>query len=126
MAYADKLTSEEIAVYRAGGQRRWERTREERARRRERAWDAARRAATLLKVRFGATRVVVFGSLLHEDCFTLWSDVDLAAWGIRPEDTFRAIGAVVDSDAEIALNLVDIETVRPLLRAAIEREGTEL
>jgi predicted nucleotidyltransferase len=126
MAYADRVTSEEIAVYRAGGQRRWEQTREGRARRRERAWDAARRAATLLKVRFGATRVVVFGSLLHEDCFTLWSDVDLAAWGIRPEDTFRAIGAVVDSDAEIALNLVDIETARPLLRAAIEREGVEL
>jgi hypothetical protein len=45
----------------------------------------------------------------------------------RPsEDTFRAIGAVVDSDAEIALNLVDIETARPLLRAAIERQGVEL
>jgi predicted nucleotidyltransferase len=126
MTYADGVTAEEIAVYRAGGQRRWEQTREERARRRKQAWDAARRAAALLKVRFGATRVVVFGSLVREDCFTLWSDVDLAAWGICPEDTFRAIGAVADSDAEIALNLVDIETARPSLRAAIEREGVEL
>ncbi len=37
--------------------------------------------------------------------FTPWSDVDIAAWGIRPEDTFRAIGAVLDVDSEIEVNL---------------------
>ncbi|WP_412709816.1 hypothetical protein [Atrimonas thermophila] len=34
---------------------------------------------------------MLFGSLVHEECFTLWSDVDLAVWGLRPEDTFKAM-----------------------------------
>ena len=79
----------------------------------------------MLKEKFGATRVVVFGSLVHEGCFTRWSDVDIATWGIRPENTFRAIGAVMDVDADIEINLVDVATCRPELLATIEREGVE-
>jgi len=95
-------------------------------RRRVRAWEAARRAARLLKEEFGATRVVVFGSLTHPDRFTLWSDVDLAAWGLRPEDTFRAVAAVLGVSSEIEIDLVDMSMCRPALREAIEREGMEL
>ena len=40
--------------------------------RRARAWALARRAATLLREQFGATRVVLFGSLVYEDGFTLF------------------------------------------------------
>lgn len=50
----------------------------------------------------------------------------IAAWGIRPECTFRAIGAVMDMDADIEVNLVDVEACRPWLLAVIEREGIEL
>ena len=70
--------------------------------------------------------VVVFGSLVHKGCFTQWSDVDLAAWGLRPEDTFRAMGAVQDLDSEIIINLVDVETCSPSLLAVIKKEGVEL
>ena len=49
----------------------------------ERAWRVARAAANVLREQFDATRVVAFGSLAHRDGFTLWSDIDLAAWGIR-------------------------------------------
>ncbi len=121
-----KVTPEEMAIYRATARRRWEREQRELVQRRERAWELARRAATLLKEQFGATRVVVFGSLVHEDCFTLWSDVDIAAWGIAPEDTFRAIGAVMDVGGDIEVNLVDMGACRPSLRAVIEQEGVEL
>jgi len=69
---------------------------------------------------------VVFGSLVHEECFTPWSDVDVAAWGIRPEDTFRAIGAVLDIDDEIEVNLVDMGACPEWLRSVIEREGVDL
>jgi uncharacterized protein len=55
--------------------------------------------------------------------FNRWSDVDIAAWGLAPEDTFRAIGAVMDLPTEIAVNLVDVNTARPSLVAAIERDG---
>ena len=94
--------------------------------RRVRAWEAARKAARLLKDEFGATRVVLFGSLAQLERFTPWSDVDLAAWGLQPEDTFRAVAAVLGVDPEIEVNLVDVNSCSPALREAIEREGIEL
>lgn len=65
---------------------------------------------------------MLFGSLAHEGRFNLWSDVDIAAWGLRPEDTWQALGAVMDLDPDIEVNLVDIACCRP----ALEREGVEL
>jgi uncharacterized protein len=120
------VTPEEIAAYRATARRRRAQEQQALARRRERGWEVARLAATLLKEQFGASRVVVFGSLLHPECFTRWSDVDLAAWGLRLEDTFRAMGAVADLDAEVAVNVVDVGACRSSLLATIEREGREL
>ena len=126
MTTALGLTPEEMDTYRAAARRRQEQERRELAQREQRAWELARRAAALLRERFGATRVRVFGSLVKKGCFTPWSDVDVAAWGIRPEDTFRAIGAVMDIDAEIEVNLVDVNTCRPKFLVSIEREGIEL
>jgi predicted nucleotidyltransferase len=126
MATALELTAEELRTYRAAARRRRERERRELAHREKRAWELARRAAPLLRERFGATRVVAFGSLVHAGCFTPWSDVDVAAWGIRPEDTFRAIGAAMDMDQEIRVNLVDIATCSASLGSVIEREGVDL
>lgn len=94
--------------------------------REEKAWDAACIAAILLKERFGATKVVIFGSLVHKGSFTRWSDVDIAAWGISPEDTFRAIGAVMEMATDIDVNLVDVGTCRPSLLTVIEEEGIEI
>ncbi len=120
------LSPEKIAVYRATVQRRRQQERPELMRRQEKAWQLARQAAQLLREQFKVSRIVVFGSLTHEGSFTRWSDVDIAAWGIAPEDTFRAIGAVMDIGTEIPVNLVDINTARPSLLAAIEQNGIEL
>ncbi|MCK4392933.1 nucleotidyltransferase domain-containing protein [Candidatus Bipolaricaulota bacterium] len=123
---AVELTAEELRTYRRTARLRGQRVRQGTVERRTRAWELARQAATLLRERFGAERVVVFGSLVHEGCFTLWSDVDLAAWGLRPEDTFRAIGAIQDLSPDIELNLVDVEACSPSLLAVIKAEGVEL
>ena len=120
------LTPEEVAEYRRAARFRCAQEQRELAQRQERAWEMARAAAQLLRERFGATRVVVFGSLVHDGCFTPWSDVDVAAWGIRPEDTFRAIGEVIDLDLAIEVNVVDVGACRPSLLATIEREGIDL
>ncbi|MFH0725844.1 MAG: nucleotidyltransferase domain-containing protein [Pseudomonadota bacterium] len=45
------------------------------------AWPLVRVAAKILKQKFGARKVVVFGSLLKKDRFSPWSDIDLAVWG---------------------------------------------
>jgi len=52
--------------------------------------------------------------------------VDLAAWGLRPEETFRAMGAVRELDSDIEVDLIDIGTCSPALLAVIEAEGIEL
>jgi predicted nucleotidyltransferase len=126
MATALELTPEEMDGYRAAARRRAEQEHQQLAIREKRAWELARRAATLLREQFGATQVVVFGSLVHEGCFTPWSDVDVAAWGIRPADTFQAIGAVLDVDPEIKVNLVDVQACASSLLAIIETEGVAI
>jgi len=98
------------------------------AERRERAWEVARAAAGLLKIRYGATRVVVFGSLAQKTPFTPWSDIDLAVWGIKPEQYFAAAGAVMDMglDSGIKVDLVDPENCSKEFQADIEVDGIEV
>ena len=126
MPTAYNLSPEKLAVYRATAQRRREQERPEVDYRRKQAWTAARQAAKLLKSEFKATRVVVFGSLARESGFTRWSDVDIAAWGITPKDTFQAIGAILDMNTEVEVNLVDVNTCRPSLLEVIEQDGIDL
>jgi predicted nucleotidyltransferase len=92
----------------------------------ERAWKVARIAARLLREAFGARRVVAFGSLAHRDWFSPWSDVDLAAWGIPPDQFYRAVASVTSLSPDFEMDLVDAESCRPALRRFIEREGVDL
>ena len=92
----------------------------------DKGWKLAKKAAKVLREQYHAKRVAVFGSLLHESCFTEWSDVDIAAWGIPPEKTFRAIGTILDLDPSIEINLVDVNTCTPTLLRAIEQEAVDL
>ncbi len=120
------ITPAEMDAYREAARQRHIAEKERLCERRQRAWGLARQAARLLEEHFNAKRVVIFGSLAHEDRFNSWSDVDIAAWGLRPEDIWRALGAVMDLDPDIEVNLVDIACCRPALRAVIEREGIDL
>lgn len=90
------------------------------------AWELARKAAKVLRGQYHAKRVVVFGSLLSESRFTAWSDVDIAAWGIPADQTFRAIGTVMDLDSSFEINLVDVNTCTPSLLQVIEQEGVDV
>lgn len=90
------------------------------------AWRLARKAARILREQYHAERVAVFGSLLRPSRFTQWSDLDIAAWGIPPEQTFRAIGAVMDLDPSFGINLVDVNTCTPSLLKAIEQEAVDI
>jgi predicted nucleotidyltransferase len=120
------LSPEKLARYRETARYRQEQAQPEVARLREEAWAAARRAAEILRAQFAANRVVVFGSLTSASSFNRWSDIDMAAWGIAPEDTLRAMGVLLDSDTGFAINLVDINTCRPSLRKVIEQQGFDL
>jgi predicted nucleotidyltransferase len=116
------LTAEEWGAYQPGAKTDEEQV----AERWDRAWDVARTAASLLRQRFGATRVVVFGSLAHRAWFTPWSDIDLAAWGIPPDAFYRAVAFVTGLSPEFEVDLVAPEDCRPALCQVIEREGIDL
>jgi predicted nucleotidyltransferase len=58
------------------------------ARRRLLSWKMARTASKILKEKYGAKKVVLFGSLANEKRFTPWSDVDLSVSGL-PSENYR-------------------------------------
>ena len=94
--------------------------------RRQEAWDIAKRAAELLRKKFGARKVTVFGSLIDERWFGPWSDIDLAAWKIPPEKFYSAVAAVTGLSSSFRVDIVDIGECRPRLRKVIEEEGLEI
>lgn len=116
----------EIDHYRRTAQRRltfFERNRQQRL---VKAWALAHKAADLLRERFAAQRVVVFGSLIHPEVFHGRSDVDLAVWGLQEEDYLRAVAAVTGLDKEISVDLIAIEEAPESLSELIKAEGTSL
>ncbi len=121
-----RLTPAKIAEYRGAAKRRQEMRAPKVKIRIKNGWDLARKAAQVLREQYHVKRVVVFGSLLHENCFTEWSDIDIAAWGISSEQTFRAMGRVMDLDSTFEINLVDVNACPPELLKTIEKEGVDL
>ncbi|MEW5870086.1 MAG: nucleotidyltransferase domain-containing protein [Chloroflexota bacterium] len=83
-------------------------------------------AAELLKTRFHARRVILFGSLAHQAWFRRDSDVDLAVEGLQGGDYMRAWAQVEQTIGDRQVDLIDIEAVSPSLRKAIERYGKVL
>jgi len=92
----------------------------------ERAWETARKAAQLLKEQYGAHRVRVFGSLVHEGTFHPDSDIDLAVEGLKPSDYWAALTSVMFLDDQVSVEMVDRATCRSEIWAAVEREGIEV
>jgi predicted nucleotidyltransferase len=106
--------------------RRRAETRVEVSRRRRRALAAAHKAAELLKSEFGASEVILFGSLARRGSFTLFSDVDLAAGGIPPLRFYEAVGVVIGLSAEFKIDLADLDDCSTTMRATIAAEGKPL
>jgi uncharacterized protein len=122
------LTPQEWKAYRPAEviQHRQAEAKSRLVKRKEQAWQLAHQAAQLLKNQFKAEKVAVFGSLTHEDWFNDWSDIDLAAWGIPAVRFYSAVAAITGLSADFKIDLVDPETCRTSIRAAIERYGIEL
>ncbi len=115
-----------MAAYRATARRRAAETTRALALRRDRAQEVARQAAALLKEDFGATQVVLFGSLVHGHWFTVTSDIDLAASGLAPDDYFTAVARLQDLSPEFKVDLVAVDHCNAALRETIAREGVIL
>lgn len=89
---------------------------------RSEAIDVAHAIAQELIRRFGARKVVAFGSLAHGD-FGRRSDIDLAVWGIPPAEYYRAVAFACGFSNLWRVELVDAEDCSESLREVINREG---
>lgn len=88
--------------------------------RREEALVVAEACATLLRERFGARRVILFGSLAGQGPWHECSDIDLAVEGLPPADFFPAYSACRDLLPQgMELDLVPLEDAHPQMRARI-------
>lgn len=128
MVTARDLTREEWKRYRGAASHREEApvlTREEQQAR-EQLLERVRAAATLLKSRYAARRVILFGSLAHAAWFAPDSDVDLVVEGLAATDYWQAWKGVEEVVGDRPVDLIEVEAVGESLRRAIERYGVEL
>lgn len=71
------------------------------------------KVAQTLKEKFNISKVALFGSILDLETFTQWSDIDIAVWGLEPNQTLSAMDTAQNLSDEVEINLVDINTVKP-------------
>jgi len=122
MAWSD----EQMAMYRASAQQRWQDKRDRLYHRQQLGLAVARQASDLLKQRFHVQKVMLFGSMCSPDSVHERSDVDLAVWGLNPREYFRAVGQLQALHPNISVDLVEVESAAPRLLREIEASGVEL
>jgi predicted nucleotidyltransferase len=88
---------------------------------------AAEKAAQVLVEEFGAEQVYLIGSLLKEDIFTEYSDVDIAVSGLKTERYFRALSAIWELFPKgMDVDLIPVEDADEHIRSKIFYEGVLL
>lgn len=78
--------------------------------------------AERLAKRYGADKVVPFGSVLDGDRFLEGSDIDLAVCGL-PSETFFAVWNKLEEACPFQVDLVTLELCRASLKAWILTQG---
>ena len=109
-------------IYKATAKQRWKQEQHELSLSYSQKWALAKKAAELLKEKFGAQRVVVFGPITKKELYHLHSDLDLAVWGLDKKLFHRAVAKLLELDLSQRIDLVRLEDARDSLRSAIEQE----
>lgn len=69
---------------------------------------------------------MVFGSLIHPALFHERSDVDLAVWGLRGREYYRAASVLLDIEPSISIDLIAFEDARSGVQDVILKDGRKL
>jgi predicted nucleotidyltransferase len=123
-----ELTPTELSIYRAAAVRRaaaWQGRSADMVAR-DRLLKRVQQAALVLKRKYGASRVILFGSLAHDSWYGSDSDIDLAVEGLPGETFWQAWRVVEELVGERPVDLVELESAREPLRCVIERTGIVL
>lgn len=120
-----KMSSDELSACRKRLEQRWKkRTMDEGLL--HRAWQAAYRAATLLYEQFGATQVVVFGSLTEPTAFTKRSDIDIAVSGLADDVYDKAWTKIWKLDSGFKIDLINFERSKGRFRERIKNQAISI
>ena len=122
---AKHLSPEELKQYRLRLERHFQNRQVDEALR-QRAWQTVHRVADMLYKDFGATDVAVFGSLAERESFTKWSDIDIAVWGIRSEEYFRAVWEAEEISRLFKVDLVDFESCKGRFRERVMNQAVRI
>lgn len=87
------------------------------------AWDDFRRIVHLLVRDFAPRRIYQWGSLLHREQFTEWSDVDVALEGLGSAERLFAAYAAASNLTRFPLDLVEMEHIEPEFAHLIRLKG---
>jgi uncharacterized protein len=90
------------------------------------ACSMAKLASKMLKTKYHANTVLLFGSLLYRDRFDMHSDIDLAVSGIPDEFFYKAVGETLTLVSPFDLDIVDIEDCRESIKKEILKEGVHI
>lgn len=115
-----------LSRYHQAALRRSQDSKQERESRRQLCLCIAHKISQQLKEKFNPTKVALFGSILDPETFTQWSDIDIAVWGLTPEQTFPAMDFAQSFSNEVEINLIDINTVKPELYQRILENHQEI
>ena len=87
------------------------------------AWREAQEVAILLYKEFGATQVLVFGSLTEPIWFTSRSDIDIAVSGLSNDLYDKAYSKVMNFDSEFKIDLINLDRSKGLFRERVKYQA---
>ncbi|RJQ44450.1 MAG: hypothetical protein C4538_10550 [Nitrospiraceae bacterium] len=93
---------------------------------RSEAIDRAGKVAILLKEKYGAKRVIIFGSSVRKAYMHEGSDIDLLVEGIKKEDFLHAGFDACTAAVPFDVDIIPIETAHAYIVEAAIRDGMEL
>ena len=82
--------------------------------------------AQILKERFGAKKVIIFGALAHGAWFTPDSDIDIAVVDLSEADYWKAWRFVEEALDDYVVDFLDWESLSPEMQQDLLRYGQEL
>ena len=113
-----RMSPSELAECRENLKRQWE-NRQVDKELIQRAWETARRLATVLYRDFGATKVAVFGSLTEPERFTQNSDIDIVVWGVSYNKCLDALWETKGLNPEFKIDIINFKSINSLFRERI-------
>ncbi|MGM0603993.1 MULTISPECIES: nucleotidyltransferase family protein [unclassified Halanaerobium] len=86
----------------------------------------AKKIAELLYRKYNVKKVILFGSVLKSEDFSLESDIDIAVDGLKEELFFKAYGEISSLYKGISVDFIDVKDCRESIKESILNNGVKL